>query len=200
MPAPVEFYYDHSSPYGYIGAELIDTVAARHGREVVWRPYLMGAIFKKYGTHPLVNDPLKGGYAKRDIVRTAAYLDVPFKIPDPFPVMSVAVCRAFYWLVDDNPKAARDLSRAVMRGYFTENRDLSKPENVLSAAAGLGVDTDALAASLKDDLVKERLRREVDAAMERGVFGSPVYIVDGEMFWGTDRLDQLEKWLETGGW
>lgn len=197
---PVEFYFDFSSPYGYIGAELVGDVAARHGRAVTWRPYLMGALFKKYGTHPLVNDPLKGDYAKRDIQRTAGFLGVPFSVPDPFPVNSIAACRAFYWLADDDPAAAQGLARRIMRNYFRDNRDLSDPANVLAAAAEEGIDADALASGIKDDVVKERLRREVDAALDRGVFGSPVFIVKDEVFWGTDRLDQLDKWLETGGW
>jgi len=69
-----------------------------------------------------------------------------------------------------------------------------------NVAAKLGVDKGEFAQALNDPAVKERLRIEVDAAIERGVFGSPYIVVDGEPFWGSDRLDQVERWLETGGW
>jgi 2-hydroxychromene-2-carboxylate isomerase len=69
-----------------------------------------------------------------------------------------------------------------------------------NVAARLGVDKDQLRQALEEPAVKERLRAEVDAAIERGVFGSPYIVIDGEPFWGSDRLDQVEKWLETGGW
>ena len=89
---------------------------------------------------------------------------------------------------------------ALYRGYFVDNRDLSRPETVVEAAQALGVDGDALVAALQDQAVKDRLRTENDAALERGVFGSPTVFVGDEMFWGHDRLEQIDRWLETGGW
>ena len=200
MASPVDFYFDFSSPYGYLGAELIEGVAERQNREVTWRPYLMGVLFKKLGTQPLVFDPVKGAYARRDIVRTAAYLDIPFATPDPFPVASIAACRAFYWLSDNDPALAKSFALTLMRGFYRENRNLSKSEVVVAAAAEVGIDQAEITAALKDAAVKERLRLEVNAALDRGVFGSPYFVVDDETFWGTDRIEQLEKWLATGGW
>jgi len=200
MASPVDFYFDFSSPYGYLGAELIEGVAERQNREITWRPYLMGALFKKLGTQALVFDPVKGAYARRDIVRTAAYLDIPFATPDPFPVHSIAACRVFYWLNDNDPALARSFALNLMRGFFRDNHNLSEPEVVVAAAAEVGIDQAETAAALKDVAVKERLKREVAAALDRGVFGSPYFIVDDEVFWGTDRIEQLERWLATGGW
>ena len=69
-----------------------------------------------------------------------------------------------------------------------------------NVAAKLGVGKEELTQALNEPAVKERLKTEVDAAIERGVFGSPYIVIDGEPFWGSDRLDQVEKWLQTGGW
>jgi 2-hydroxychromene-2-carboxylate isomerase len=200
MPQAIDFYFDFSSPYGYLGSERIDALAEKHGCEVVWRPYLMGAVFKQLGTSPLVSQPVKGPYSRHDLMRSARLYGIDFTIPDPFPVHSVAACRAYYWLVDQDPALARQLAQALYRGYFIDNRNLGEAETVIETAAALGIDKEALGAALQDGEVKARLRTEVEAALEKGVFGAPFFILGDEHFWGCDRMDHLDKWLETGGW
>lgn len=200
MAVPLTFYFDFSSPYGYLAAQRIDRIAARHGRGVDWRPFLLGITFKQTGTGPLLNIPIKGGYARHDIERCARLIGVPFIWPAEFPFSSVAASRAYYWLAERDVEAAKALARALYKAAFGEGRDISKPEAVAGIAAELGHDRDTVRAALQDPAVKERLKREVDTAIEAGVFGSPYILVDGEPFWGHDRLDQVEKWLETGGW
>lgn len=200
MAKPILFYFDFSSPYGYLAALGIDELAARHGRAVDWKPFLLGATFKETGMQPLLNIPMKGDYARRDLERSARLLGVPFNPSERFPFMSVAACRAFYWLSDGDQEAAKALAKALFQAAFGEGRDISHEADVCGVAASLGHDPDELAVVLKDQAVKDRLRREVDAAVAAGIFGSPYIVVDGEPFWGSDRLDQVDKWLETGGW
>ena len=193
--APIEFYFDFSSPYGYFAATRIDELAAKYGRAVVWRPMLLGAVFKITGQQPLATVPLKNTYMAHDLARTARLLDVPFKLPGKFPVATQAPSRAFYWTGDQDRELAVRLAKALYRAYFVEDRDISNPEVTGNVAAKLGIDKAALIQALNDAAVKERLRLEVDAAIERGVFGSPYFVVDGEPFWGADRLEQVEQWL-----
>jgi 2-hydroxychromene-2-carboxylate isomerase len=200
MTAAIDFYFDFSSPYGYLAAQAIDDVGARHGIDVAWRPFLLGAVFKITGAQPLPHTPLKDKYAAIDMPRAARLLGVPFTVPEAFPFLSVAACRAYYWLAADDPACSRDFAKAVFHGAFGEGRDMSSPEAVIEEAAELGVDREALGAALQDPAVKGRLRNEVDAAIARGVFGSPFFFLDDEPFWGHDRLDQVDRWLETGGW
>ena len=200
MTDNLDFYFDFSSPYGYVAAERIDAIAAKHGRRATWRPFLLGAVFKAIGGSPLVDQPMKGPYARHDMLRSARLHGIAFEVPNPFPVNSVAACRAFYWLAESDADAAHALARSLYRGYFIHNRDLSRPETVIDAAQACGVDGDTLAAALQDQAVKDRLRSENDAALARGVFGSPTVFVGDEMFWGNDRLEQIDRWLETGGW
>ncbi len=200
MPDPIEFYFDFSSPYGYLAAQEIDEVGRRHGRKVAWKPFLLGTVFKTTRSEPLLGIPMKGDYAKIDLPRAARLLGVPFTMPPTFPFMSVAACRAYYWQVDRDEETAKALAKAIYAAAFSEGRDVSKPESVVAVAVELGIDGEELAAALKDQAVKDRLRAEVDAAQAKGVFGSPFIIVDGEPFWGHDRLDHVERWLETGGW
>jgi 2-hydroxychromene-2-carboxylate isomerase len=200
MPAPIEFYFDFSSPYGYIGSARIDSIAAKFGRETIWRPILLGVVFRVTGAQPLPSLPLKGDYAKRDMSRFARLWDVPFRVPTHFPVATQAPARAFYWLTDRDPSLAKRLAHALYHAYFAEDRDISSPETTADVANSIGLDRNSALAALADPGVKERLRQENDAAIARGVFGSPFVIVDGEPFWGADRLDHVERWLATGGW
>jgi 2-hydroxychromene-2-carboxylate isomerase len=196
MKAAIEFYFDFSSPYGYFAAEQIEALAARHGRSTQWRPILLGAVFKVTGQQPLVTIPLKGGYAEHDLARSARGYGLPFRKPARFPVATTAACRMFYSLTDTDPAAAKTLAMALYRAYFVDDRDISDPAAVVAVATALGHDGAALSAALEDPALKDRLRQEVDAAVARGVFGSPYLIVDGEPFWGADRLDQMERWLQ----
>lgn len=200
MPAPIEFYFDFSSPFGYLASEKIDALAARHGRDVLWRPFLLGATFKTTGLGPLVSVPMKGEYSKRDFIRSARLMEVPFRLPDNFPIGTVSAARAFYWLDNQDPARAKELAKALYRAYFTANIDISSAENVVAVAAKAGLDAAAVTAGINDGAVKDRTKIEVEKALGKGVFGSPFTIVDGEPFWGSDRLDQIDRWLATGGW
>jgi len=196
MATPIEFYFDFSSPYGWFAAEQIEALAARHGREALWRPILLGAVFKITGQQPLVTIPLKGRYAEHDMLRSARACGLPFRKPTRFPIATAAACRACYSITDRDPAAAKKLALALYRAYFTEDRDISAAAVVTAVATGLGLDAAAIGAAIDDAAVKERLRLEIETAVARGVFGSPYLIVDGEPFWGADRLDQVARWLE----
>lgn len=200
MPEPIDFYFDFSSPYGYLASALIDDLAARYGRTVRWRPFLLGAVFKVANTGPLTSYPLKGAYSIHDFQRSARLYKVPFRMPPTFPVNSLVAARGYYWLEATNPAMARPFARAIYAAYFADNRDISDREVVLEVAAKLGIDRDALLAGVEDPAVKARLKQETDGAIARGVFGSPYMIVDGEPFWGADRLEMMDRWLATGGW
>ena len=200
MANPIDFYFDFSSPYGYLASTRIDEIGANHGRSVTWRPILLGAMFKITGGQPLPTVPLKGSYATHDMARTARLMKVPFSFPSKFPLAATAPSRAFYWVSDRDVALGRALAHALFHAYFAEDRDISNPEVTGNIAAKLGVRKEELLQALNEPAVKERLRNEVDAAIERGVFGSPYVVIDGEPFWGIDRFDQIEKWLTTGGW
>jgi len=200
MAEPIAFYFDFSSPYGYLAAQRIDELGTRHGRAVAWKPFLLGAVFKTTGQQPLLGIPLKGDYGRRDMERSARLLGVPFTIPSVFPFMSVAACRAFYWLSDRNAEKAKVLAKTLYAAAFAGGRDISSARAVVEIAESVGIDGTELAEALRDPAVKDRLRSEVDSITAAGVFGSPFIVVDGEPFWGHDRLEQVEKWLETGGW
>ncbi len=197
---PIEFYFDFSSPYGYLGSQRIDAIGAEFGRTVIWRPILLGVVFKVTGQSPLVSQTLRGPYHERDMVRSARKLGIKFRLAQPFPFSSTYACRIFYWLEARSPNAAKAYACAVYNTAFAEGRAVAEPEAAADIAVGLGHDRAAVLAGMQDPAIKERLRAEVQQAMDKGVFGSPFVIVDGEPFWGSDRLGEVREWLRTGGW
>ena len=199
MAAPLHFHFDFSSPYGYLAAERIESLAARHQRGVEWRPMLLGAIFKVTGMQPLTFVPLKGDYTRRDLPRTARYHGIEFRMPSKFPIATQAAARLVVWQRGLDAARSAPLAKALYRAYFVEDRDISDPDVAAAIAAEAGSDRSAARAAIDDPAVKDALKRDVDAAIAAGVFGSPFVIVDGEPFWGIDRFDQIDRWLETGG-
>jgi 2-hydroxychromene-2-carboxylate isomerase len=200
MAAPIDFYFEFASPYGYLASTQIEALAARHGRSVAWHPIMLGAAFKETGARPLTEVPLKGPYLRHDVPRFARLLGVPLILPPVMPMNSLAASRACVWLDEDDPALARRLAKTLLHVHWGEGRDLGAPEAVAEVAAGLGIARDALLAAVADKRIKDRLRDQTQAAIERGVFGSPFIFVDGEPFWGADRLPQVEAWLEKDGW
>ncbi|NUT61731.1 2-hydroxychromene-2-carboxylate isomerase [Herbaspirillum sp. C9C3] len=198
MSTPIDFYFDFSSPYGYFAAVEIDKLAAKYGRGVNWHPILLGPIFKALGTNSLVNIPVKGDYSRHDMERTARFHNIFYKAPSQFPIGTQVAARATLWVQQTQPAKAVDLIKTLYSAYFTEDIDISVPENVLRIAADNGIDRAALEAALGSPELKEQLRASTDAAGRAGVFGSPFMIVDGEQFWGFDRFTQLEAFLKNG--
>lgn len=198
--APIDFWFDFSSPYGYLLSEKIDAMAAKHGRKVRWHPILLGVIFQASGSRPPADGVTsKGKYMMHDFHRSARFMGIPYNPPSRFPLPTQNAARAYYWLHGQDCGLARRFAHAVYRAFFVDDLDISSPDTVLDIAAGLGVDRQQLATALQAPEIKARLKDEVDAALAAGVFGSPHVVIDGEAFFGADRLPQIEHWLETGG-
>jgi len=198
---PIDFYFDFSSPYGYLGSEKIEALAAKHGRAVEWHPILLGVVFRQTGAMPLTDVPLKGSYSRRDFARSARFHGVErFRMPSTFPIATQAPARIVLWLKANDPARAPAAVHALYRAFFCDNVDISKPDAAAAAAARSGADEAAVRAAVDEPAVKDALKAENERAIAAGVFGSPFTIVDGEPFWGVDRFDQVERWLATGGW
>lgn len=198
MPAPLEFFFDFSSPYSYLLSEKIEAVATRHGRSVAYKPILVGAAFKVTGMTPLVEVPVKGDYSRRDFERSARFHGVAFRMPTPFPVGTVTAARALLWLQGNGSAKSVPFVHKVLRAYFAEGRNIGEPAVVGQIATELGIDGAALLAGTQEPAIKDRLKKQVDEAIARGVFGAPFVFVDQEPFWGHDRLDQIDRWLQYG--
>ncbi len=198
--APIEFWFDFASGYAYFAALEIEALVERHGRTVLWRPFTLGAAFKITGAQGLSRTPLKREYARQDWQRLARLKGVPFRLADQHPKVGLAAIRAFYGLERKDASAAARLAKNIIFGYFRDGLDTDNPEAIAAVAQTLGVDPDFIRASIADPEVKATARRQGEAAVSRGVFGSPWIFVDGEPFWGHDRLVLVEQWLAKGPW
>jgi len=194
----IEFYFDFSSPYGYLAAQKIDQIGERYGRRVNWHPIMLGAIFKHTGNMPNADIGLKGDYMRMDVPRLAKMMDVPFTWPEPFPVATLAAARAYYWLLDHDAARAVPFAKACYHHYFGRGADISDMQEVVLIAEELGVDGAALADAVTRDDVKQRVKDKTAEALDLGVFGSPYFLIDGEPFFGSDRIWQIERFLGKG--
>jgi 2-hydroxychromene-2-carboxylate isomerase len=200
--APVDFYFDFLSSYGYFASLRIEAIAARHGRPVRWHCMLLGvAVMKVMGLKPLLDTPLKGDYVRRDFARYVRRhgLEIARKVSDPMMDPRPAA-RAFCWVKRHHPGREGAFMHAAFDRYWRLGRDLDRPDELAALAAPLGLDEAALRAGVDSEEARTDLRDAVAASLERGVFGSPFIFVDGEPFWGSDRLEQVDDWLARGGW
>lgn len=200
MSDAILFYFDFSSPYGYLASQTIDALSQRTGKPVIWRPYLLGVAFKRTGQRPLLDQDLRGDYARLDMARSARRLGLPFHLPARFPFAALAASRAFYWIDTGDDVLATAFAKAVYRACYGEGADVTDVELLADIAASLGIDAAGLRAAVGAPEIKDRLRRETDAAVTAGVFGSPFFIYDDQPFWGHDRMAELEAWITQGGW
>ena len=199
MPAPIDFYFDFSSPYSFLASEQIEALAARHGRTVNYRPILLGAIFKASGGAPLTEQYApKAKYSIHDFERSARFAGIRFRYPSKFPISSVAPARAVLALQRDRPEQAIALVHALFRAFFQEDCDISDAAVVADVANSIGLDGAKLTDDAQQPAVKDALRKAVEDSIAFGVFGAPTIVVDGEVFWGNDRLPQIERWLAGG--
>lgn len=191
-----DFWFDFSSPYSYIAAERIDGIAERHGWTANWKPMLLGAIFKITGGQPLTDaHPWRAEYAKVDFVRSAQMHGLTLELPSRFPQPTVNAARAMIWLQRTDPAKARPFALEAFRTLFVRDGDLTDKDTLARIAAAVGADPGQMAAGIADDAIKQALVRNNEEAAAAKVFGAPTCIVEGERFWGNDRLDQLERRL-----
>jgi len=199
MPAPIDFYFDFSSPYSYIANEWVDAVAARHGRTVRRRAILLGATFQAAELKPPVAHPIKREYSLRDFARSARFEGVPYTPPPEFPIPTQNAARVFWWLADTRGEAsAARWASAGLRAVFARAVPLHRMDALQALAAEQGLEPAAVEAVCNDPQWKARLKQANEEAIAAGVFGAPFFVVDGEPFWGNDRRAQIERWLASG--
>jgi len=196
MKKAIDFYFDFSSSYSYVGHHRLRALARDFDVRVDSRPIALGAIFKTRGHAPPRPDSLKGNYTWHDVERSAAEWGLPYHWPEPFPFNSILAARAYWFLKDIDEEDAEAWIGAVFDASFGRCRDASDPAVLAEVASGLELDAEEVMQGTSKDEVKQKLKEVTDEAMSRGVFGAPSFFLDGEMYWGADRIDQIWRVLE----
>jgi 2-hydroxychromene-2-carboxylate isomerase len=191
---PLEFWFEFASTYSYPAAMRVEEAARAAGVPLVWKPFLLGPIFGAQGWNdsPFNVYPVKGRYMWRDLARICADAGLPLRSPSRFPRSGLLAARVAL-LGGDEPWMPRFV-RAVYHANFADDREISEPEVIGSLLEELGLDARALLAAAQSPENKERLKRQTEQAIERGIFGAPSFVSRDELFWGNDRLDAAMAW------
>ncbi len=193
---PITFWFDFGSPYAYLMAERIDALAAAHGRSVRWRPMLLFAVLRQLGLPAPMAHAARRDYMLMDFERSARHLGLPFRLPTRFPLVTPLPARLFAVLAERDEASAAAFARLAMRAAFQNDQPLDDTDFVSALAARCdGRDAGTLLQAADGDAARAALARSIDEAVEQHVFGSPYVQIDGEPFFGADRLPQIEARL-----
>jgi 2-hydroxychromene-2-carboxylate isomerase len=189
MPATVEFWFEFASTYSYLAASRIEKAAHAAGVMIVWRPFLLGPIFKAQGwdDSPFNVYPVKGRYMWREMERLCERYGLPLRHPTQFPRNGLLAARVATAGGDAGWVPA--FVRSVYRANFGEDRDIADRSVLDALLRDVGTDPQAVLADAESARVKDHLRATTEQAQRLGIFGAPSFVTRGELFWGNDRLE-----------
>lgn len=195
MTPTVEFFYDFGSPASYLAYRRLPAIAAETGAAIVWRPMLLGGVFKATGNASPVSVPAKGRWMAADLRRWAARHGVPFSFNPHFPVNTLTLMRGATGLQMRQPQDFDRYHEAVFEAMWRRPKNLGDPAVLAAVLAEAGFDPAALHALAADPEVKARLVASTEEAVARGVFGAPSFFVGDTLHFGQDRLDWVREAL-----
>ena len=189
----VEFWFDFASTYSYPAAFRIENLAQSSNVSIVWRPFLLGPIFKAQGWNdsPFNIYPAKGQYMWRDLERLCESLAIPFRRPSVFPRNSVLAARVGCFFSEE-PWLAEFVRRTFFEN-FANDRDISDAAVIGSILESVGQTADLISVA-QSAKAKAKLRTLIEHAVSKGIFGAPSFVVGSELFWGNERLESAIAW------
>jgi 2-hydroxychromene-2-carboxylate isomerase/pterin-4a-carbinolamine dehydratase len=194
-----ELWFDFSCPYAYLASTQAEALAARVGAELVWRPMLLGGVFRAREVPQVLMtaiSPAKARHNAADLMRWARRFRVPYAMPGGHPFRTVTALRVLLALAGAHPAEREEgYIAAVYRAYWVEGRDVGERAVLVDLIAGLGLDAEALLSAAETPAIKNALRAATDEAIARGVFGAPTFFVGERAFFGQDQLDAVEAAL-----
>jgi len=195
----LEFFFDYGSPYSYLADSRLPALAKRTGAELTYRPMLLGGVFKATGNQSPAVQPCeaKRAYGFLELQRWVAHLGVPFAGNPHFPINTLLLMRTA--VAAQRAGVFEPFHRGVYPAFWAEGENLGEPEVVSRIVEKAGLDARALLEAAGDPDVKAELRAATEEAVARGAFGAPTFFVEGEMFFGNDRLDFVERVLAERG-
>lgn len=190
----LEFWFDFASTYSYIAAMQIETRCAQGDVALRWRPFLLGPIFALQGwdDSPYNLNPIRGAYMWRDLERLTSKYGYPWRKPSQFPRASTLAARVGAF-AQDEPWIGT-YARAVFEANFGRDLDIANEEVVADALVAAGQDARSTLASALSAEHRGALRANTQRATELGVFGAPTCIVEREVFWGEEAIEDAIEW------
>jgi 2-hydroxychromene-2-carboxylate isomerase len=195
MNRTVEFFFDVGSPTAYLAYTQLPAIARGCGAEVLWRPMLLGGVFKATGNASPVTIPAKGRWMIDDIQRWARRYGVPLTFNPNFPINTLTLMRGAVGVQMREPGLFLRYLDVVFGAMWRDGRDMGDPAVVAATLRAGGFDPDRIAALASDPEVKAKLIANTEEAVARGAFGAPTFFVGGQIFWGQDRLEFVREAL-----
>ena len=195
--ARLTFWFEFASTYSYLSAMRIEDLARKTDMDVIWKPFLLGPIFKaqKWDTSPFNIYPAKGRYMARDVERIAKERGLVFRLPDPFPQNGLMAARLALAGLEEG--WGLDFIRSVFRMEFAEGRNIAGPSTLEAGLRFAGARANHAFERAQSPEIKARLRANTEEAQALGIFGAPSFTTaDRELFWGDDRLEQALLWSQ----
>jgi 2-hydroxychromene-2-carboxylate isomerase len=194
----IEVWYEFGSNYSYLSVNRMGALALSKGVAIKWEPFLLGPVFKSLGweTSPFVLQEQKGRYVWKDMERQCAKYGLAWNRPSTFPRRALLPMRVA--VLGKDQMWIEAFSKRMMELNFVEDVDIDSVEVVSQVLKDLGVDAASTIEKAQSDDNKQKLKAQTERALSLGVFGGPTFFVNGEMFWGNDRLDDALEYAARG--
>jgi 2-hydroxychromene-2-carboxylate isomerase len=193
MAPKLEFFFDYGSPFSYLADTQLKGLAARTGAEIVYRPILLGGVFKETGNASPITIEAKRKYMMAELERWAGRYGVAALRNAHFPINTMRLMRGA--IAAQHAGVFPAYHRAIFDAFWARGLNLGDAAVMREVLEQAGLDAARIMAMSEEHAVKDELRRNTEEAVRRGAFGAPTFFVGDEMFWGNDRLEFVEQAL-----
>ena len=191
----VEFYFDLGSPYSYLAYYRLLQMAEQQEIQIVYKPILLGGVFKATGNRSPIEIPVKGVYSILDMQRWAEYYQIPMQMNPHFPMNTLTLMRILTGVQLLHLEKFEQVLKLLFDAMFGTPQNLNEPTVLAEVLKPSGFSVEDIMSMVQSDVVKQKLITETEQAILRGIFGAPTFFVGDEMYWGQDRLHFVEQAL-----
>ena len=184
----VEFYFDLGSPYSYLAYYRLLQMAEQQEIQIVYKPILLGGVFKATGNRSPIEIPVKGAYSILDMQRWAEYYQIPMQMNPHFPMNTLTLMRILTGVQLLHLEKFEQVLKLLFDAMFGTPQNLNEPTVLAEVLKPSGFSVEDIMSMVQSDVVKQKLITETEQAILRGIFGAPTFFVGDEMYWGQDRL------------
>lgn len=194
---PIDFWFSIGSTYSCLTIMRLPAYALEHGVTFNWRPFNIRTILVEQNNIPFSGKPVKAAYMWRDIERRAEKCGLSVKVPAPYPLENLPLANQVA-LLGMQEGWGQDYVGATYRRWFQDGHPAGSDPNLSKSLKEIGQDPDRVVEAATSSAIEEALARETEEAKRLGVFGAPSFVVEREVFWGDDRLEDAVSWARLG--
>ena len=191
----VECYFDLGSPYSYLAYYRLLQMAEQQEIQIVYKPILLGGVFKATGNRSPIEIPVKGAYSILDMQRWAEYYQIPMQMNPHFPMNTLTLMRILTGVQLLHLEKFEQVLKLLFDAMFGTPQNLNEPTVLAEVLKPSGFSVEDIMSMVQSEVVKQKLITETEQAIQRGIFGAPTFFVGDEMYWGQDRLHFVEQAL-----